>query len=156
MNKQGLEEEIQLKATHLDAKIWGPHYWFFMMTVALTYPDYPTETIKRKYYDFFMNLPLFLPNPEYGSKFSTMLDDYPISPYLGCKDSLVRWVIFMHNRYNAHRGELQISVDEAMQAYYEQYMPKPVYLYQSMKIRRYYLHVGFILGSLALIYYLWE
>ena len=23
---------------YLDPKIWGPHYWFFLHTVAITYP----------------------------------------------------------------------------------------------------------------------
>ena len=33
----------------LDPKIWGPHYWFFLHTLALTYPETPNEVIKKKY-----------------------------------------------------------------------------------------------------------
>lgn len=136
-----------------DARIWGPYYWFFMMSVALTYPDYPNAVAKRKYYDFFMNLPLFIPDTEIGNKFSNMLDKYPITPYLSSKDSLTRWVIFIHNKYNIMQGKPEISRDEAFEAYYAQYMPKPIYMHETIKIRRYYLHVAFILICLALAWY---
>ena len=141
--------------TRLDAKTWGPHYWFFMMTVALTYPDFPNEVTKRKYYDFYMNLPVFIPDGEMSGRFSTMLDKYPLTPYLGSKDSLIRWVNFIQNKYNDLLGKPSVSLDEAMQEYFDNYMPKPVYLHQQLKMRRYYLHVAFILGCLALIYYYW-
>lgn len=136
----------------MDAKIWGPHYWFFMMTVALTYPDYPNAVAKRKYYDFFMNLPLFIPDEKMGNKFSNMLDNYPVTPYLSCKDSLTRWVIFIHNKYNEMLGVPGISRDEAFEAYYAQYMPKPIYLHEKTKINRYYLHAAFILVCVMLVF----
>lgn len=134
------------------AKIWGPHYWFFMMTVALSYPDFPNEIIKRKFYDFFLNLPLFIPDVEMGQKFSAMLDKYPVAPYLGSKDSLVRWVVFIHNKYNEMLGKDEISIDEAMNQYYDLYLPKPIYLHEKTKVNRYYLHVAFILVCLFLVY----
>ena len=84
-----------------------------------------------------------------------MLDKYPLTPYLGSKDSLIRWVNFIQNKYNDLLGKPSVSLDEAMQEYFDNYMPKPVYLHQQLKMRRYYLHVAFILGCLALIYYWW-
>lgn len=141
---------------YLEPKIWGPHYWFFLQTLALSYPDFPNEVMKRKYYDFFMNLPLFIPDVKMGQKFSEMLDKYPVSPYLGSKDSLIRWIIFIHNKYNEMLGKDEISIDEAMSKYYEQYMPKPVYLHQEMKVKRYYLHVAFILTCLFIVYLYWD
>lgn len=139
----------------VDSKVWGPHYWFFIMTLALSYQDFPNEVTKRKYYDFFSNLPLFIPDEKMGRDFSVMLDKYPVTPYLGSKDSLVRWVVFIHNKYNELTGKDEISVDEAMNRYYEMYMPKPVYLYQELKIKRYYLHVAFILVCIFLVYLYW-
>ena len=136
-----------------DAKIWGPHYWFFITAVATTFPDFPNEISQRKYYDFYMNLPIFIPDPEMGNKFSTMLDKYPITPYLKSKDSLLRWVNFIHNKYNELLGKHPMSMDEAMRNYLDNYMPKPVHLHQSLKIRRYYIHVAFILICLGVVYY---
>jgi hypothetical protein len=84
-----------------------------------------------------------------------MLDKYPITPYLSSKDSLIRWVNFMQNKYNDLLGKPLMSLEEAMQNYFDNYMPKPVYLHQMLKVRRYYLHVAFILICLALVYYYW-
>jgi hypothetical protein len=124
-----------------------------MTTVATTFPDFPNDISKRKYYDFYMNLPMFIPDPEMGNKFSTMLDKYPITPYLKSKDSLIRWINFMHNKYNEMLGKPTMSIDEAMAAYLDNYVPKPVHLHRILQVRRYYLHVAFILICLAVIYY---
>ena len=136
-----------------DAKVWGPHYWFFMMSVAMTYSDFPNDIIKRKYYDFYMNLPLFIPNKEMAKTMLTMLDSYPLTPYLSSKDSLIRWVVFIHNKVNTMIGKPNISVDEAIKNYMDAYMPKPLYLHQELKIKRYYIHVTFILLCLFAIYW---
>ena len=53
----------------LDPKIWGPHYWFVLHTIALSFCK-PNETIRKKFYDFYQNLPLFLPIEEIGNNFS--------------------------------------------------------------------------------------
>ena len=37
----------------LDPTIWGPKYWFFLHTVAMTYPHRPNDVSKRKYYELF-------------------------------------------------------------------------------------------------------
>ena len=47
----------------LDSKVWGPHYWFVLQSMGLTYPLNPNAVTKKKYYDFIQNIPLFLPDP---------------------------------------------------------------------------------------------
>ena len=84
--------------TYLDPNVWGPHYWFFLHTVAESYPLSPNQVTKRKYYDLIQNFPLFLPDDEIGNKFSRLLDKYPVTPYLDSRDSFVRWTHFMHNK----------------------------------------------------------
>ena len=32
----------------LSSTVWGPHYWFVLHTIALSYPIYPTNAIKKK------------------------------------------------------------------------------------------------------------
>ena len=56
----------------LNPKVWGPHYWFVLHTIALTYPLKPNETVKKKYYDFIQNLPIFLPVENIGNYFSEL------------------------------------------------------------------------------------
>lgn len=133
--------------------IWGPHYWFFLMTIALSYPETPNSVTKRKYYDFIINLPLFIPNHEIGNRFSELLDKYPVSPYLDNKDSFIKWVHFIHNKVNVSIGKEEISYETALNDYLDHYVPKPLYLYEKMKINKYYIFLFFIIVCLLFIYY---
>lgn len=110
----------------LDPKIWGPHYWFVLHTIALSYPETPTEVSKKKFYDFYQNLPLFLPIEEVGNNFSKFLDKYPVTPYLESRQSLVRWTHFIHNKINTALSLPILNLEESLSAYYEHYKPKEV------------------------------
>lgn len=136
-----------------DPTIWGPHYWFFLMTLALSYPETPNSVTKRKYYDFIINLPLFIPNHEIGNRFSELLDKYPVSPYLDNKDSFIKWVHFIHNKVNVSIGKEEISYQTAINNYLDEYVPKPLYLYEKMKMNKYYIFIFFIIVCLLFIYY---
>lgn len=89
----------------MKSDIWGPHFWFFLHTIAYNYPDTVNQVTKRKYYDFIHNLPLFIPEQNIGNTFSSMLDKYPLSPYLDNRDSFMRWIHFIHNKYNSYLGK---------------------------------------------------
>ena len=92
----------------LDPTVWGPHYWFVLFSIAVSYSNNPNDVIKKKYYDFFHNLPLFIPHIEIGDDFSKLLDKYPVTPYLDSRDSLMKWVNFIHNRVNIKLGKNEL------------------------------------------------
>ena len=46
----------------LNPEVWGPHYWFFIHTVAMSYPLSPNEITKKKYYSLINDMPLFIPD----------------------------------------------------------------------------------------------
>ena len=104
---------------NFEPDVWGPHYWFFLHTIAHSYPETPNAVTKRKYYDFIHNLSLFLPNG--GNQWAEMLDLYPLTPYLDCRESLVRWMIFIHNKYNHLLGKPPMDFMEALDHHYESY-----------------------------------
>jgi len=110
----------------LDPKIWGPHYWFVLHTIALSYPKTPNDVTKKKFYDFYQNLPLFLPIEEIGNNFSKFLNKYPVTPYLESRQSLVRWTHFIHNKINAALKLPSLTLEQSLSAYYENYKPKEV------------------------------
>jgi FAD-linked sulfhydryl oxidase len=139
-----------------DPSVWGPHYWFFLHTVARSYPEHPTKTTQRKYYDLIQNMPLFIPNEEMGDKFSHMLDKYPVSPYLDNRDSFVRWVHFIHNKYNFSLGKEEYSLQTGLDKYEAEYEPKPVYLSNIINMRKHYIHIALILLCVFLIYVYYE
>jgi hypothetical protein len=134
-------------------EVWGPHYWFVIHTVAHSYPDHPTATTKRKYYDFIQNIPLFIPNENMGNKFSQILDNYPVTPYLDSRDSFIRWTNFIHNKMNLYLGKEELSLVESIQNYWSFYKPKPVFLYETFKVRRQAFHLFFIFLLFFLIFW---
>jgi hypothetical protein len=122
----------------LNPEVWGPHYWFVLHTIALTYPLHPNDVVKKKYYDFMQNLPLFLPIKEIGNGFSKMLDKYPVTPYLDSRESFIKWMHFIHNKINVAIEKPEVSMDEAMIQYYELYKPKAVKEAEQRKRREKY------------------
>jgi hypothetical protein len=136
-----------------DANIWGPHYWFFLHTVAESYPMHPNDTTKRKYYDLITNMPLFIPVVEMGNKFSEFLDKYPVKPYLDNRDSFVRWTHFMHNKFNVLTGKQELSLPMSLEKYRAEYKPKAVILSERINMRKHVIHAILILMLLFLIYY---
>mgnify|MGYP001452361787 FL=1 len=137
---------------YFDPKVWGPHYWFFLHTIAESYPKYPNDVTKKKYYNLIQNLPLFIPIPEIGNVFSSFLDRYPVSPYLTNRDSFVRWMHFIHNKVNVHVGKPEISLATALEIYRNEYKPKPVYLAEKINIRKHYIFLFLIIILLFLAY----
>jgi hypothetical protein len=128
----------------LDRKVWFPHIWFFLNTVAYTYPDTPTQVTKRKYYDFIQNIPLFIPNDEISNQFSHLLDAFPVTPYLANKDSFTYWIHFIHNKMNRFLGEEEKSYFEHMDEYYSHYSPTEYVLSTKWNIQKKYLVLAFI------------
>lgn len=132
----------------LDPTVWGPHYWFVLHTIALSYPNTPNETTKKKYYDFIQNIPLFLPVTEIGNSFSTFLDKYPVTPYLDSRESFIKWMNFIHNKINIALGYQELTMDESMSAYYEHYKPKAVVSNEHRARREKIAFVCFIITSI--------
>jgi len=135
-----------------NSEVWGPHYWFFLHTIAESYPNTPNATTKRKYYDLIQNMPIFIPIEEMGNKFSQLLDKYPVTPYLDNKESFVRWTHFMHNKFNHLLGKEEISLPMALDKYRAEYKPKPLYMFDKIRIRKHYIHAVLILIFIFLIY----
>jgi hypothetical protein len=135
-----------------DANIWGPHYWFFLHTVAESYPINPNDVTKRKYYDLINNMPLFIPDTDIGDKFSKMLDRYPVTPYLDNRDSFVRWTHFIHNKINVQLGKEELSLPSALEKYRSEYKPKQLIFSERINMRKHYINAIIILILLFLIY----
>jgi len=140
----------------LDPKIWGPHYWFVLHTIALSYPIKPNETIRKKFYDFYQNLPLFLPIEEIGNNFSKFLDKYPVTPYLESRQSLVRWTHFIHNKINKALNLPTLTMEQAMSSYYESYKPREVKDLEQRRRREKYVFAGFVVLVITAAAYLYR
>lgn len=140
----------------LDPSIWGPHYWFVLHTIALCYPLTPNDVTKKKYYDFIQNLPLMLPVERLGNRFSEMLDLYPVTPYLDSRESFIKWMHFIHNKYNLLLGKEEINMTEAMDKYYHHYKPKKLLMMETLKKKEKIIFITVISVLLGIIWYLYK
>tara|TARA_B100000900_G_scaffold118113_1_gene99563 strand:+ start:1649 stop:2083 length:435 start_codon:yes stop_codon:yes gene_type:complete len=101
----------------LKPKIWGPHGWKFMHYVSLGYPNNPSEEDKRNYKDFYTSLQHILPCAKCANNYSHNLKKYPIDNHLGSRDTLVRWVIDIHNQVNNELNKKEYTYEEALSLY---------------------------------------
>lgn len=140
----------------LDPKVWGPHYWFMLHTIAMSYPNYPNTVTKKKYYEFIQNLPMFLPIESIATDFSKLLDIYPVTPYLDSKDAFIRWMHFIHNKINEKLEKPKISLNQFYIDYYEAYKPKDLKTREYIRMRGKIIYCVVLILILGLSYYLYN
>ena len=145
-----------MPTVYLDPKVWGPHYWFFLHTLVMTYPHHPNTVTKKKYYEFIQNLPLFLPVEEISGELSKLIDKYPVTPYLDNRDSFVRWMHFIHNKINEKLEKPYISLNDFFVKYYDEYKSHDEKFSEYYKIRGKVIYFAIVLGISGSIYYLYD
>jgi hypothetical protein len=137
---------------NLEPAIWGPHYWFFIHTIAHIYPESPDKATKRKYYDLIQNIPTFLPIGTMSNRFSDMINTYPVTPYLDSHESLVRWTHFIHNKVNVSLGKEEITLLESIDQYFEHYKPIPIVMMDKLNVKKHHIYISLSLIAVILIY----
>jgi hypothetical protein len=142
--------------TYLDPNVWGPHYWFFLHTISMTYPHHPNAVTKKKYYEFIQNLPLFIPIDAMSSEFSKLIDQYPVTPYLDNRESFVRWTWFIHNKINQKLEKPTITLSEFHVKYYDAYKPKHLKMSEYYRLREKLIYGSIIVCITGSIYYLYD
>ena len=136
----------------LDPNVWGPHYWFMLHTIAVSYPTHPNAVIKKKYYDFFQSLPMFLPDLQSSEYFTQLLDLYPVSAYLDSRKSMIEWTHFIHNKVNEKLEKPKISLSDFYTKYYSEYKPKTVKIQEYKRIKEKIIYFAVILLGVGIIY----
>jgi hypothetical protein len=140
----------------LDPTVWGPHFWFFLHTLALSYPQHPNSVTKKKYYELIQNLPLFIPVESIGTSFEKLLDEYPVTAYLDSRESLVKWLHFIHNKINEKLEKPKITLNEFYFRYYEEYKPKDLKMKDYYRWREKIIYTLVVMGATGLIVYLYN
>lgn len=140
----------------LDPTIWGPHYWFFLHTLSMSYPHHPNAVTKKKYYELIQNLPLFIPVESIGSDFEKLLNEYPVTAYLDSRESLIRWMHFIHNKINEKLEKPKITLNEFYFRYYEEYKPKDIKMKEHYRWREKLIYTLVVMGATGLIVYLYN
>ena len=122
----------------------------------MSYPNRPNAVTKKKYYDFILNIPLFIPVENISTVMSKLLDEYPVLPYLDNRESLVRWMWFIHNKINQKLEKPQITLNDFYIKYYEAYKPTNVKMREYYKLREKIIYGSILVTMLGSIYYLYD
>ena len=105
--------------------------------------------LKKKYYDFVQNIPMFIPDLTISDNFSKILDRYPVTPYLDSRESFIKWMHFIHNKINHFLEKEDVEMIDALNSYYAHYKPKEIIMKDTIKMKERYIFIG-ILISLTL------
>tara|TARA_Y100000741_G_C18251019_1_gene557302 strand:+ start:922 stop:1290 length:369 start_codon:yes stop_codon:yes gene_type:complete len=87
----------------------------------MKYPKYPTELIKKQYYSYIHNLPLFYPYDDFDIIFTKLLKKYPLSPYLDSNLDFLKWINFMQNKTDEVYNIESKTLNETIVDYYNQF-----------------------------------
>uniref|UniRef100_A0A6C0AWR3 thiol oxidase n=1 Tax=viral metagenome TaxID=1070528 RepID=A0A6C0AWR3_9ZZZZ len=137
------------------SELWGPSFWFILHSITFKYPQFPTNNIKKKYYEFIQNLPQFMPDEKIGNEFAKFLDKYPVTPYLDNRNSFIRWMHFIHNRINVHLKKEIMSFSDFLKKYETIYSQDNLTQTRNKLIKQYIVYlvtVIFLLISCYMLY----
>ena len=105
----------------MDPTVWGPSFWFVLHTVSLNYPEKPTYVEKRTHHDFYRIIQHILPCEACRRHYKELFATYPIEPFLTSKQSLVTWVVMIHNQVNKRLGKPLVTTQEVLTNYQKVY-----------------------------------
>ena len=98
---------------------WGPSAWLFLHSVSFQYPENPTVQDKNNYKIFFESLQNILPCPNCREHYQKNIQENPMN--LESRESLIKWVIDLHNAVNKKNSKKEYSYDEVKDLYQSKY-----------------------------------
>ena len=98
-------------------EVWGPQFWYILHIISFEYPLNPTEYDKRIYHDFYTSLKDVIPCEMCKKHYRNHIHKYPLTPHLDTRDTLIKWVIQVHNFVNASIGKPIMTIEQVMDVY---------------------------------------
>lgn len=77
----------------------------FIKLVCFYYSDTPNDTLKKKYYDFFINIPIYYTNPFFTEEYLALLNSNPLSSFLDNRNDLLHWCHFIETQILRKYGQ---------------------------------------------------
>lgn len=91
---------------------WGSHFWHVLHIVSLGYPDEPSASEQRAFYDFFYNIKYILPCEKCRVHYHQNLEKYDLNNAIKSKKNLVQFVVNVHNSVNRTNGKREWTVEQ--------------------------------------------
>ena len=101
----------------MNPKFWGSGAWLFLHSITMNYPKEPTDQDKQIYVKFFKDLQDIIPCEKCGYNYGRHLKDYPIEKALETRETMIQWLIQIHNEVNKELGYPIYTYDQVMEEY---------------------------------------
>lgn len=105
----------------MEPEVWGPKGWFFLHSITMAYPEKPSQNDKDNYAIFFNILPTVLPCEVCQKHLRQHMANNPIQPALENRQTLVEWLINIHNMANQSLGKPVMTYDQVIEKYKKEY-----------------------------------
>jgi hypothetical protein len=106
--------------------VWGPKTWFFLESMAMAYPENPTDDEKLSAKNLILSLKDLLPCWGCRVNFGKYLEQYtqtdPLDKIVEKRGSLIEFIIASHNDVRVRTGVEPISVEDTFKYYNKEYL----------------------------------
>lgn len=108
-----------MSRSNLKPDVWGPHGWFFLDSIVLSYPEKPSAPDRSRFKSFFRALAHVLPCERCRVHFRRHVkDDAAIDRALGSRTALSVWLLEARNKIRQRNKQTPIEF-KSWQAYYQ-------------------------------------
>jgi hypothetical protein len=108
----------------MNSSIWGPAAWHFLHVISFDYPNNPTQEVREKYYNFFDALSYVLPCGVCRDNYRLKLQKLNLLEHLNNKNSLIDFVIKLHNNVSKDLGQEEYKKEDVILYYNNLYNTK--------------------------------
>jgi len=104
---------------NFEPKVWGPHAWFFLETIAMGYSTDPTYEEKKAAENFFNSLHFMIPCDKCRNNYKKHLKIHPLNEkVLSSRDNLFMWIVDVHNSVDSNNTR---SYDDTFKYYMKEF-----------------------------------
>jgi hypothetical protein len=108
---------------------WGPLLWESINTIVREYPESPSSEDRQNYKLFFQSLGDVLPCPSCRQHYNAHLRKLSIDVALESRDSLINFIIDLHNEVNKATGKSVMNRETARNIIEGNYIHPNTYYY---------------------------
>jgi len=111
---------------NLTPAVWGPKTWFFLESMAMAYPDDPTDEEKLSAKNLIMSLKDLLPcwgcRYNYNNFITAYFKETPIDDVVSKRSKLVTFINDVHNDVRVRNKQNSRTIEEVFKYYNNEYM----------------------------------
>jgi hypothetical protein len=111
---------------NLTPGVWGPKTWFFLDSMAMGYPENPTDAEKLSAKNLILSLKDLLPcwgcRVNYAKYLEHYIETDPLDKIVEKRGSLIEFIIAVHNDVREKTGDKVVSVEDTFKYYNKEYL----------------------------------